>query len=63
MVAFLVARGKAPFLCKFLDIEFSKFRKDLFLFFCHKLNLISWDNSPLKEMLSLQKHLFYSMKL
>ena len=38
MVAFLVARGKAPFLCKFLDIEFSKFRKDLFLFFL----VISW---------------------
>ena len=31
----LVARGKAPFLCSFLDIEFeiSKFRKDLLLYF------------------------------
>ena len=30
-----VARGKAPFLCSFLDIEFeiSKFRKDLLLYF------------------------------
>ena len=28
-----VARGKAPFLCSFLDIEISKFRKDLLLFF------------------------------
>ena len=28
-----VARGKEPFLCSFLDIEISKFRKDLLLFF------------------------------
>ena len=58
-----VARGKAPFLCRFLDIEISKFRKDLLLiFFCHKLNLISGENSPLKEMLSLHRnHLFYSI--
>ena len=27
-----VARGKAPFLCSFLDIEISKFRKDLLFF-------------------------------
>ena len=59
-----VARGKAPFLSSFLDIEISKFRKDLLLFFfCHKLNLISVKNSPLKEMLSLQNHLLYSIKL
>ena len=51
-----------PFLCSSLDIKISKFRKDL-LFFCHKLNLISGENSPLKEMLSLQNHLFYSIKL
>ena len=57
-----VARGKEPFLCSFLDIEISKFRKD-FLFFCHKFNLISGENSPLKEMLSLQNNLFYSTKL
>ena len=55
-----VARGKEPFLCSFLDIEISKFRKDLLLcFFGHKLNLISGENSPLKEMLSLQNHLFH----
>ena len=34
-----VARGKAPFLCSFLDIEISKFRKDLLLFFFF---VISW---------------------
>ena len=28
-----VARGKEPFLCSFLDIEISKFRKDLLLIF------------------------------
>ena len=33
-----VARGKEPFLCSFLDIEISKFRKDLLLFFF----VISW---------------------
>ena len=58
-----VARGKAPFLCSFLDIEISKFRKDLLFFFGHKLNLISGENPPLKETLSLQNHLFYSIKL
>ena len=59
-----VARGKAPFLCSFLGIEISKFRNDLLLFFfCHKLNLISGENSPSKETLSLQNHLFYSIKL
>ena len=58
-----VARGKAPFLCTFLDIEISKLRKDLLLIiFCHKLNLISGENSLLKEMLSLHRnHLFYSI--
>ena len=55
-----VSRGKSPFLCSFLDIKISKFRKDLLLFFfCHKLNLISEENSPFKEMLSLQNHLFH----
>ena len=55
-----VARGNSPFLCSFLDIEISKFPKDLLLFFfCHKLNLISGENLPLKETLSLQNHLFY----
>ena len=49
-----VALGKAPFLFSFRKIEFSSFRKDLL-----KLNLISGENSPLKEMLSLQNHLFY----
>ena len=59
-----VAQGKAPFLCSFLDIKISKFRKDLLLFcYCHKLTLISGENSPLKEMVSLQNHLFYSIKL
>ena len=57
-----VARGKVPFLCSFLHIEISKFRKDLLLFFCHKLNLISGENPPLKETLSLQNHLFYSIQ-
>ena len=28
-----VARGKAPFLCRFLDIEVSSFCKDLLSFF------------------------------
>ena len=46
-----VARVKTPFLCSFLDIEISKFLKDLLLFlFCHKLNLITVENSPLKEI-------------
>ena len=54
-----VARGKARFLCSFLD----NFVKIFFNFFCHKLNLISGENPPLKETLSLQNHLFYSIKL
>ena len=54
-----VARGKAPFLSSFLD----NFVKILFYFFCHKLNLISGENLPLKETLSLQNHFFYSIKL
>ena len=33
-----VARSKEPFLCSFFDIEISKFRKDLLLFFL----IISW---------------------
>ena len=37
-----VARGKAPFLCSFLDVEFeiSKFRRDLLLYF---LSLVEFD--------------------
>ena len=45
-----VSRGKAPFLCSFLDIEISKFRKELLLLFCRKLNLISGENSPLNML-------------
>ena len=49
-----VARGKAPFPCSFLEIEISSFRKDLLSFILgHKLNLVSGENSSLKEMLSL----------
>ena len=62
-----VARGKAPFLCSFLcpiQLKSRVFVKICFDFFCHKLNLISEKNSPVKEMLSLQNHLhFYSIKL
>ena len=60
-----VAGDKAPFLCSFLDIEISKILKHLLLYsFGHKLNLISGENSPLKEVLSLHRnHPFYSIKL
>ena len=37
-----VARGKEPFLCSFLDIEISKFRKDLLLFFLVKVEFDFW---------------------
>ena len=37
-----VARGKAPFLCSFLDIEISKFRKDLLLFLLSRLEFDFW---------------------
>ena len=53
-----VARGKAPFLRSFLKIEISTFCKHLL-----RLNLTTGENSPLKEMSSLQNHLFYSIKL
>ena len=56
-----VARGKAPFLCSFnfLTLKSRNFVKICFYFFCHNLNFISGENSPLKEMLSLQNHLFH----
>ena len=44
-------------------IEISSFRKELLFFFCDKLNLISEKNSSLLEVLSLQNHLSYSIKL
>ena len=37
-----VARGKAPFLCSFLDIEISKFRKDLLLIFLSQAEFDFW---------------------
>ena len=62
-----VARGKAPLLCSFLcpiELKSRVLRKICFYFFCHKLNLFSGANSPLKGMLSLQNHLdLYSIKL
>ena len=38
----LVARGKAPFPFSFLDLEISKFRKDLLLFFSSKVEFDFW---------------------
>ena len=46
----------------FLTLKSRNFVKICFYFFCHKLNLISGENPPLKETLSLQNHLFYSIK-
>ena len=60
---FWLLEVRRRFSVNFLTLNSRNFVKICFYFFCHKLNLISWENSPFKEMLSLQKHLFYSMKL
>ena len=63
MVAWLL-EVRRRFSVVFLTLKSRKFIKICFYFFFgHKLNLISGENSPLKEMLSLQNHLFYSVKL
>ena len=47
----MVARLLEVFLCSFLDIEISKFRKDLLLvFFGHKLNLISGETTSSNQL-------------
>ena len=53
---------RSRFSVVFLTLKSRNFVKISF-FFCHKFNLISGENSPLKEMLSLQNNLFYSTKL
>ena len=61
MVAWLL-EVRRRFSVVFLTLKSRNFVKICFYFFCHKLNLISGENSPLKEMLSLHRnHLFYSI--
>ena len=45
-----------------LNLKSRNFVKICFYIFCHKLNLVSGENSPLKKTLSFQNHLFYSIK-
>ena len=46
-----------------LNLKSRNFVRICFYIFCHKLNLISGENSPLEETLSLQNHLFYIFNL
>ena len=50
---------RSRFSVVFLTLKSRNFVKFCFYFFGHKLNLISGENSPLKEMFSLQNHLFH----
>ena len=50
-----VARGKAPFLCSFLDIEISKFRKDLLLIFLSQVEFDFWGKSAFEGNVEFTK--------
>ena len=63
MVAWLLeVRRRFSVVFLTLNLKSRNFVKICFYIFCHKLNLVSGENSPLKKTLSLQNHLFYSIK-